>query len=700
MSLGPRCAGVSPAVAGVPRPRPRGAARRGTPLRAGWTPALLLLICSLANAQQITINQGEPIVSRNGFVVVFGTTDAALGTPIVVNIGTMPRNAVVERNGLWRVVWPVVLEPGNYVVTVRIGNSIATQDLVVEGETRLPRRPLFPVAPEQAPPPERLQPEDYQEFTDRWRVVPPSYELIVPSRGRWDPYNRNILKGDEPWIGKDIFLSLTGVSDTLVEFRNVPTPSGVSAERPDSKEFFGEGDQFFLNQNLILTLDLFKGDTVFRPIDRRLRATMVANLNALDVRETGVVNPDVRRGSDREDGQFSFQELFFEEKLADLSANFDFLSVRIGIQPFQSDFRGFIFSDTNLGVRFFGNFDNNRYQYNLAFFERLEKDTNSGLNIIDERRHQQVLIANVYRQDFFFLGYTAQASVHHLQDDATFKFDTNGFLVRPDPIGSFTPHAVTATYIGWAGLGKINRINVDHGFYYVFGRDTLNPIAGPQFFPDLDEDEDERREDVPEVREDVDIEAYMAALEISYDRDWLRPRIAYFYASGDRDPTDRDAEGFDSIFDNVQFAGGGFSFWNRLGIRLAGTSVGLVQRGSLLPDLHSSKEEGQPNFVNPGIHLASIGLDVELTQKLRTIFTANYLSFDKEGPLRLVLFSDGIDREIGTDVSLGFRYRPYLNNNVILLIGGAVFIPGNGFQDIYEDDDLLYQGFTNLTLTF
>ena len=33
-----------------------------------------------------------------------------------------------------------------------------------------------------------------------------------------------------------------------------------------------------------------------------------------------------------------------------------------------------------LGVRLFGTRDNNQWQYNLAWFRRIEKDTNSGLN--------------------------------------------------------------------------------------------------------------------------------------------------------------------------------------------------------------------------------------------------------------------------------------------------------------------------------
>src|SRR4029434_8560465 len=108
---------------------------------------------------------------------------------------------------------------------------------------------------------------------------------------------------------------------------------------------------------------------------------------------------------------FSLQEAFGEIHLRDLSSNYDFVSMRAGIQPFVSDFRGFIFNDSNLGVRIFGNYDNNRWQYNLAFFDMREKDTYSDLNEFDSR-DQQVLIANVYRQDFLAKGYSAPLSFH------------------------------------------------------------------------------------------------------------------------------------------------------------------------------------------------------------------------------------------------------------------------------------------------
>ena len=118
--------------------------------------------------------------------------------------------------------------------------------------------------------------------------------------------------------------------------------------------------------------------------------------------------------------------------------------MRAGIQEFNTDFRGFLFVDEQPGVRFFGNLDSNRWQYNLAYFNLLEKNTNSGLNTFAPR-HQQVIIANVYRQDFLFQGYTAQFSVHYNDDEASVHYDDNGFLVRPSPIGAVVSNNRSST---------------------------------------------------------------------------------------------------------------------------------------------------------------------------------------------------------------------------------------------------------------
>ena len=94
----------------------------------------------------------------------------------------------------------------------------------------------------------------------------------------------------------------------------------------------------------------------------------------------------------------------------------------------------------------------------------LEKDTNSGLNTMGYRQ-QQVMIANVYRQDFFKPGYTAEVNFHYDKDDPSFKLDNNNFLVRPAPIGLVKPHAVRAYYYGFNGDGHLGPINITHSFY-------------------------------------------------------------------------------------------------------------------------------------------------------------------------------------------------------------------------------------------
>ncbi len=658
---------------------------------------VLAVACLLATsvfaqpASTITINDDQPVYAEGVPFMLTGTS--APGAVIAIAIEKSGNGqTTADTTGHWTLIWTPPVKTGTWTITATSGGVTATQLLRVQLPGNVQRQPIIePVLRYGTP--EIPHPEAYQEMTDRWRIAPPPYELTEKAKARaigkngatLDPYNQNLIKGDLPIFGKDWFFDFTGISDTLAESRTLPTPSGVSAVKPTSITVFGKDNQNLFNENLIASFDLFQGDTAFKPIMQRFKATLIGNLNYVHLRENGLVKPDVTRGTSRTDGALSLNEFFYERKLKDVSPNYDFISVRVGSQPFNSDFRGFIFNDTNLGVRVFGNFASNRYQYNLAVFDRLEKDTNSGLNTM-QLRDQQVAIANIYLQDFLVHGYTQQFSVHYVRDEATFHYDRNGILVRPAPVGVFTPHEIRATYLGESGLGHIGRFNVDHAVYYVFGHDDLNPIAGPD----------------PKLKNGngVQIGAGSAALEVSYDRDWIRPRLAFFYASGDRSPRDRKATGFDAIFDSPNFAGGGFSFFNRLGIRLAGTGVALVERGSLLTSLRSSKDEGQPQYVNPGVQIASAGLDIDVTPRLKAIFTGNYIRFDAVQSVEAILFQGNIHKELGTDLSIGLRYRPLLNQNVVIVGGSALFLPGRGFKDIYERDRPLVHVFTNVILTF
>lgn len=543
-----------------------------------------------------------------------------------------------------------------------------------------------------SPTPPPLPPNDkvFQPEQDRWDVTMPDWKRY--GRGGeypyvkghwWDPFNRNKWKGDYPVMGNFTFFDFTGTSDSFFDERRVPSPSGVSQARPGTAEFFGKGEQSFLSQNFRLSFDLFHGDTSFKPVDWRVQFTPEFDINYLNTQELGLVNINVRAGTSRLDTHAGIQEAFVEYKIADLSPNYDFLSVRAGIQQFTSDFRGFLFSDEQPGLRLFGNLKSNRWQYNLAYFQMLEKDTNSELNTF-ERRHQQVAVANLYMQDFIWKGYTTEFSVAYNKDDPTIHFDTNGFLVRPAPIGNVVnqgagiqTHGIRVAYLGWASDGHIGRLNVSHAFYQALGYDTFNPLAG-------------RR---------VTINAQMAALELSEDKDWARFRGSFFYASGDANPRHGRARGFDAIVDNPAFAGGMFSFWNREAIKLSGSGVALTPQDSLLPSLRSNKTEGQANFVNPGIWLYNAGADFDLTPKLTAVTNFNFMRFDRTEPLELVLFQSPIHHNIGEEFDLGAKYRPPLTENIVLTFGGSVFQPGHGFQDIYTKRTL-FSAFADLKFQF
>jgi hypothetical protein len=586
--------------------------------------------------------------------------------------------------------------------------TIASPELATVPQSRLPRQPeLGPPAPaimvatlgsyrvlarrpDADPNWSEAQPEAlpsaqevFAATADRWDVAMPDARRYGDGgeypyvKSHWyDPFDRNKLKGDQPIIGQQTFLNLTATSETAADGRCLPTPTNVSPAQPGSSAFFGRCDQFGLSQTFLFTADLFHGDTSFRPVDWRIRVTPAVNVNYLKVEELGVVNVDPRDGTSRLDAHVGLQEAFVEVKLHDLDSDYDFISVRAGIQHFQSDFLGFIFVDDQPGVRFFGNLHSDRWEYNAAYFNLLEKDTNSDLNTFDAR-HQQVIVANLYIQDFGRPGYTTEFSVHYDKDDASLHYDDNGFLVRPADIGAERLHNVRAAYLGWAGSGHFGRWNVSHAFYQALGEDDFNPIAG-------------RR---------TTIDAQMAAMEISWDRDWMRFRASAFYASGDANPRDGRATGFDAIVDQPDFAGGDFSFWNREGIPLTGASVFLTTPDSLLPDLRSSKNEGQANFVNPGIFLINAGADFNLTTKLKGVLNVNFLRFEDTAPLELVLFQTPIRNTIGEDYSMGVVYRPPLTENIVLTGGAAALDPGAGFRDIYTGHSL-FSLFGNVRVQF
>jgi hypothetical protein len=132
--------------------------------------------------------------------------------------------------------------------------------------------------------------------------------------------------------------------------------------------------------------------------------------------------------------------------------------------------------------------------------------------------------------------------------------------------------------------------------------------------------------------------------------------------------------------------------------------VNLNQRMSLVPDLRSSKFQGQSNFVNPGLFLGNFGVDFEITPKLRSINNANLLWFDSVNPLQQFVYQQHIKNFIGVDLSTGVEYRPLLSNNMIFRAGVSTLLPGQGFNDLFGrlngSADTLVAGFLEAVLAY
>jgi hypothetical protein len=553
--------------------------------------------------------------------------------------------------------------------------------------------PIGYTGPSSVIPSEGQTTDDFVPVEDRWRIGFPQWDRYdhghplvddypyLPG-SKFDPFNQNVFKGDYPIIGQSTFLDLSGLANMNFEPRSLPTPASggfESTARPDSFNFFGRNSSFITLDYFSLSADLFHGDAAFKPVDWRIKVTPTLGVSNFSFSERGVVSPNVVQGTQRVRNFWALQEAFAEVKLADTSPDYDFTSVRAGNQPFISDFRGFLFSDTNRAVRFFGTRNANRDQWNIAYFRQWEKDTNTALNTFNDRK-QTLLFLNYYRQDFIVPGYTSQVSFTYNNDPRSLKYDKNRFLVRPDPVGNFQQHSVNVGYFGWAGDGHWGRYNLTHQFYWAVGRDSMNPIANQA----------------------QTISAQMAAVELSYDRDWIRFKGSFFYSSGDKNPNNSHATGFDTILDQPNFAGGPFSFWNRQQIPLFG--VNLVQRLSLVPDLRASKIQSQANFVNPGILIPTLGFDLDLTPKVKVFNNMNVLIFDTTAPLSTLTFDGNIAKMIGVDLSTGIEYKPLLSENVVCLFGVSTLIPGQGLRDLYDNFGsrvpALVAGFATVNLAF
>jgi hypothetical protein len=278
-----------------------------------------------------------------------------------------------------------------------------------------------------------------------------------------------------------------------------------------------------------------------------------------------------------------------------------------------------------------------------------------------DNRHQSVMIANWFIQDTFTHGYTAMFNLHYNRD--------KGLDGTREPL--------SAIYVGWHGDGKWGSWNVSHALYQVFGSDDANAVAGHK----------------------VDINARMAALELSKDSDWKRYRFSAFYASGDSDLNDDKGGGFDTIADNPNLAGGGFMFWTQQKSALTGLPGPLKDKFSLVTSLRNKFTESS-NFVNPGLMLLNAGIDLRISPKLKLVTNGSYLRFADATVLQQLLNDAAIENGIGIDLGIGFKFRPLLNENLFFVGGASTLRANGGFKRALARDESLFSTFLAVQLAY
>jgi hypothetical protein len=560
---------------------------------------------------------------------------------------------------------------------------------VLDGRKRPGQQPTYPDEIVQtnpgavnAPAPDAF-PIDQVPIPDRWRLSS-ALGLVQP---RWyDPYNQNTLKGDRPLAGTtDWFLELNGISDSVVQPQSAP--SGITpqtSQNPGANDAFGRADSISASQTFIAGLSLIKGSTAFKPQEFEFTMSLAFNYNFATAPERRILNVNPTDGLTRSDTFVGVQEFFIEQHLRNVSDRYDFDAVRIGIQPFNADFRGFLFQDDQLGIRFFGDRDGNRWQYNLAFFDRLDKNTNSGLNDVSNLRKDYVFLANLYRQDFPIPGLTSQVTaVYNANREADeVVFNQNGFPVIPALIGDDRGRDYDVVYLGYNTDGHVGVLNLTTSSYLALGQDRNNIFTNRP----------------------ADIRAWFVAAEPSYDIDWVRIRLSGLYASGSSNPKGNTETGFDAILQNPQFAGADTSYFIRQALPFVGGGVvSLNGTNSILLNLRSSNDEGQSNFNNPGTALLGIGADFDVLPQLRVTTNINHIWFVDTQVVELLRQQGSIQNDLGWDYSIATTWRPWMTQNIIFRLSGAIFQPGTGFNDLLTTvgrDTTFYSILFNTVLSF
>jgi hypothetical protein len=513
--------------------------------------------------------------------------------------------------------------------------------------------------------PTRLPRVAADQIADEPGAVPDRWQLAEGLGYRVDWLNSyhgdNPIKADTPIFGEDFF-NFSAAAGSLFEERRIPS---IDPGVPDAGGArTATLNSVFYNQSLSLDALLYRGDTIFRPPDWQWRFATVLSTSGTHS-EANTAHADTA----------AVQTLFFEKHLHDVSVHDDFDSARFGIQTLTSDFRGFLLSDAPLAARLFGTRDSNVFQYNLALLRSFRKNAVSLNDISESLPHSDTLLANLYWQDFPNLGITSEFVGAYNRSRAPGTQEILNAL-GPDVTVLGAKHDYDVGYLGYGIDGHLGRLNTTAMAYGQFGNEKQSTFAaGPSR-----------------------IEAFFVASELSMDFDRTRWRLSLLHASGDGNPHDGKATGFNSLAANPVFAGTDSSFFIHQALDLSGGAFALKSRNALLPTLSPSSDSAEADFSNPGLDLLGLGLDWDPAPQWRVSGDVNQLRFDKTGVLSDLLLKP-VPHDFGTEFAINAFWRPFANQNLILRMSNSVLLSGAGYHAIYDGGNP-FSSFIFLTVTY
>ena len=359
-----------------------------------------------------------------------------------------------------------------------------------------------------------------------------------------------------------------------------------------------------------------------------------------------------------------------EESWLQVAVNKKFgINVRTGIQDYKSDLIGSIYHDTDLGVRVTGTYEG--IDWSLYGANRIENDLLSDFNQISSFRNQQIYIAHLQ----FNIGKTiVKPSIHFNIDD---EGDHRRGRVGRD-------ENVEVLYVGFTTFGPIGPVNILTGFYGVFGDQDNFSLVGA----------------IP--LRDQNVRAFVGYFDVSYPllKGKITPHIGGFYASGDNDPFDGDATGFDAISDHVDVWGSkGFMIGDRVSVGALGGRT-IMRHDSPYTSLRDT--DANSNFVNPGAVAVNIGLNTKPFDKLSLDTNFTQFWWRATDSLEAIMAALGTPNNLGN--TLGFELNMEANykltDKLNINASGTIYKTHQEMRKIYGDNDLLIKVTAGIQFNF